>query len=107
MSHQEQTELRGSLGGTIGNVNERTGPQRSAAMVQDRASNSSGQDMIEANRFVQQVKKESGQAIRIFSFPTEKRSASFGSGDAALQNRTCSSEKALQGEHARMSVISI
>ena len=44
-------------------------------------------NMIEANPLLQQVKKESGQAIRIFSFPTEERIALIGWCDAALQNR--------------------
>ena len=43
--------------------------------------------MIGANRLFQQVKKERGQAMRMFSFPTEERSALIGWGDAALQNR--------------------
>ena len=44
--------------------------------------------MIEANnRLLQEVKKESGQVTRIFSFPTEEQLALVGLGDAALQNR--------------------
>ena len=73
------------------------------------------QDMIEANRLFH-VKKDSGHAMRIFSFHTE-RLASIGWEDVALQNRTdggstkvllftCSSEKALQGAEALLSVFS-
>ena len=73
--------------------------------------------MIEASRRLQQVKRESGQAIRIFSVPTEERWALIGCSNAALQNRidrgrtkgllfTCSSVRALQGEEPLMSVIS-
>ena len=73
--------------------------------------------MIEAYRLRQQVKKESGQAIRIFSFPTEEPLTLIGWCDAALQNRidggstkgllfTFSPVKALQGEESLMSVIS-
>ena len=73
--------------------------------------------MIEANRLLQQVKEESGQIIRIFSFPTEDQLTLIGWSDAALQNRidggstkgllfTFSSVKALQGEESLMSVIS-
>ena len=75
------------------------------------------QDMIGPNQLLQQVKKDSGQAMRIFSFPDEERSVLIGWGDAALQNRidggsttgllcTCSSVRALQGEESLMSVIS-
>ena len=72
---------------------------------------------MEANRLFEQVKKESRQVIRIFSFPTEEQLTLVGWSDAALQNRidggstkgllfTFSSVKALQGEESLMSVIS-
>ena len=35
-------------------------------------------DMVDANRLLQQVKRESGQHIRIFSFPTEVKLALTG-----------------------------
>ena len=73
LTPQEQTELRGLLGG-LGWKCEQTGPQYSAATGLQRSRiEQAVQDMIEANRLLQQVKKESGQAIRIFSFPTEEQ----------------------------------
>ena len=75
VSQQEQTELRG-LRSDLGWKCEQTDPQLSAAAVPD---------MIEASRLLQQVKKESGQAIRIFSFTTEELLALIGLCDAALQ----------------------
>ena len=69
MTPQEQTELRGLLGG-LGWKCEQTGPQYSAATGLQRSRiEQAVQDMIEANRLL----KESGQAIRIFSFPTEEQ----------------------------------
>ena len=70
---QEQTELRGLLGG-LGWTCEQTGPQHSAAtrLHRSRIEQATVQDMIAADRLLQQVKKESGQVIRIFSFPTEE-----------------------------------
>ena len=98
---------------------EQTGPQHSAAtgLQRSRIEQAGVQDMIGANRLLQQLKKESGQAIRIFSFLSEERLALIGWGDAALQNRidggstkgllfTCSSVRPLQGEESLMSVIS-
>ena len=83
---QEHTKLRRLLVG-LGWKCEQTGPQHCAATG------------------LQQVKKESGQVIRIFSFPTEEQLALIRWGDAALQSRidggstkgllfTCSSVKA-------------
>ena len=74
LTPQEQTELRGLLGG-LGWKCEQTGPQYSAAtgLQRSRIEQATVQDMIEANRLLRQVKKESGQATRIFSFPTEEQ----------------------------------
>ena len=57
---QEQTELRGLLGGS-GWKCEQTGPQHSAAtgLQRSRIEQATVQDIIEANRLLQQVKKES------------------------------------------------
>ena len=57
---QEQTELRGLLGG-LGWTCEQTGPQHSAAtgLQRSRIEQATVQDIIEANRLLQQVKKES------------------------------------------------
>ena len=101
----------GNVNRQVHNTAQRTGLQRS------RIEKATVQDMIEANRLLQQVKKESGQAIRIFSFPTEEQLTLIGWCDAALQNRndggstkgllfTFSPVKALQGEESLMSVIS-
>ena len=74
VSQQEQTELRGLLS-KLGWKCEKTRPQHSGAtgLQRSRIKQATVQDMIEANRLLQQVKKENGQATRIFSFPTGKR----------------------------------
>ena len=116
VSQQEQTELRGLLGGR-GWQCEQTGPQHSAAtgLQRSRIDQGTVQDMIEANRLFQQVKKESGQAIRIFSFTTEERSAHGAMQHCKTESTeeaqncllfTCSSVRSLQGEESLMSVIS-
>ena len=88
VSRQEQTELIGLLGG-LGWKREQTGPQYSAAagLQRSRIEQATVQEMSEANLLHQQVKKESGQAMRIFSFLTEEELALIGWDDAALQNR--------------------
>ena len=115
---QERTELRGLLGG-LGWKCEQRGPQHSAAteFQRSRLEQATVQDMIEANRLLQQVKKENGQVIRIFSFPTEDQLTLIGWCGVALQNRidggstkgllfTFPSVNALQREESLMSVIS-
>ena len=79
LSQQEQTELRGLLGGLWWTC-EPTGPQHSAAtgLQRSRIEQATVQDMIEANRRLQQVKKD--------SFPTEGL-ALIGRSDAALRNK--------------------
>ena len=74
VTQQEQTELRRLLGG-LGWKSEQTDPQHSAAtgLQRSRVQQDTVQDMIEANRLLQQIKRESGQAIRIFSFPAEEQ----------------------------------
>ena len=59
--------------------NKVAGPQHSAATRLQRSGieQATVQDMFEANRFLQQVKKESGQAMRIFSFTTEEFSSDW------------------------------
>ena len=88
VSEQEQTELRGLLGGH-GWKCKQTGPQHSAAtgLQRSRIEQATVQDMIEATRLLPQVKKENGQAIRIFSFATEERSVLIGWSDAASEKR--------------------
>ena len=89
VSQQEQTELRGLLVG-LGWKCEQTGLQHSAAtgLQHSRIEQATVQDMTEGNRPLQQVKKKSRQAIRIFTCPTEEHSALIGLGDAALQKRS-------------------
>ena len=118
LTPQEQTELRGLLGG-LGWKCEQTRPQYSAAtgLQRSRIEQATVQDMIEANRLLlQQVKKESGQAIRIFSFPTEEQLTLIGwvmqhcKTELMEEVRkvffSLSSVKALKGEESLMSVIS-
>ena len=59
---------------------EQTGPQHIAATGRQRSriEQATVQDIIDANRLLQQVKRESGQPIRIFSFPTEVKLALVG-----------------------------
>ena len=79
LSQQEQTELTRLLGGLWWTC-EPTGPQHSAAtgLQRSRIEQATVQDMIEANRRLQQFKKD--------SFPTEGL-ALIGRGDAALENK--------------------
>ena len=99
-----------------GNVNSQVQDSAATGLQRSRIEQATVQDMIEANRLLQQVKKESGQVTRIFSFPSEEQFTLIGWSDAALQNRidggstkgllSFSSVKALQGEESLMSVIS-
>ena len=112
---QERTELR-SLLGDLGWKCELTGPEHSAAtgLQRSRIEQATVQDMIEANRLLQQVKKESGQVTRIFSFPTEDQLTLIGwvmqhcktESTEEIRSAFPSPVKALQGEESLMSVIS-
>ena len=117
LHHKNKQNCEDSCVVWAGNVNRQV---HNTALRQDfnvPESQATVQDMIEANRLLPQVKKDSGSVIRIFSFPTEEQLTLIGWSDAALQNCldegstkgllfTFSSVMALQGEESLMSVIS-